>query len=72
MILRDLKHRIDDRSVIFVQKNSSEDPEFYSSLEESYYSLNEIERDVSVSLDLQNGILIRYKISDEVFKCKRN
>lgn len=71
MILRDLKHRIDDRSVIFVQKNSSEDPEFYSSLEESY-SLNETERDVSVSLDLQNGILIRYKISDEVFKCKRN
>lgn len=32
MILRDLKPRIDDRSVLFVQKNSSEDPEFYSSL----------------------------------------
>lgn len=72
MILRDLKHRIDDRSVIFVQKNSSEDPEFYSSWKEFYYSLNETERDVSVSLDLQNGILIRYKTSDEVFKCKRN
>lgn len=72
MILRDLKPRIDDRSVLFVQKNSSEDPEFYSSWEEFYYSLNETERDVSVSLDLQNGILIRYKTSDKVFKCKRN
>lgn len=72
MIFRDLKPRIDDRSVLFVQKNSSEDPEFYSSWEEFYYSLNETECDVSVSLDLQNGILIRYKTSDEVFKCKRN
>lgn len=72
MILRDLKPRIDDGSVLFVQKNSSEDPEFYSSWEEFYYSLNETECDVSVSLDLQNGILIRYKTSDEVFKCKRN
>lgn len=72
MILRDLKHRIDDRSVIFVQKNSSEDPEFYSSWEEFYHSLNETERDDSVSLGLQNGILIRYKTRDEVFKCKKN
>lgn len=72
MILRDLKHRIDDRSVIFVQKNLSEDPEFYSSWGGFYHSLNETERDASVSLDLQNGILITFKNRDEIFNCKRN
>lgn len=41
-------------------------------LEQTIVRDDETERDVSVSLDLQNGILIRYKISDEVFKCKRN
>lgn len=60
MLLRDLKHIIDNDSVVFVQ-GKEEKVIFYPSWKEFTATLNDITWDTSVELDLTNGILIKYK-----------
>jgi len=60
LLLRDLQHTIDENSVVFVQEKEGK-VVFYPSWKEFTATLNDITWDISVELDLTNGILIKYK-----------